>query len=146
MENVYNSNAYLCIFRTLYNQIKDTIAFLSSNYIWLIYFLLTSMKLEIQSWNFNRSCAAMCVRYTFDSKFCHRTGIARSEIRGRGQRNKLCLAGLCPLKRLGQNVSKVDKETCVVWPICDFKIFVTFFDLALTFKCTKYRVSSLIVP
>ena len=41
----------------------------------------------------DRSCAAMSVRLTFDSKFCHRTGIARSEGRGQGQSNKLCLAG-----------------------------------------------------
>ena len=30
--------------------------------------------------------------------------------------------------------------------VCDLKIFVTFCDLALTFKCTKYRVSTLKVP
>ena len=40
----------------------------------------------------DRPCAAMCVCYTFDSKFCHRTGIAQSEGRGQGQRNMLCLA------------------------------------------------------
>ena len=57
----------------------------------------------------DRPCAAMCVCLTFDSKFCHRTGIARSEGRGQGQRNKLCLAEalslwIPPSKKFGQNL------------------------------------------
>ena len=40
-------------------------------------------------------------------------------------------------------LAKVDQEACVNWPICDFKIFVTLCDPALTFKCTKYRASTL---
>ena len=47
---------------------------------------------SMQRWEAKLPCAAMCVRQTFDSKFCQRTGIARSEGRGQGQRNKLCLA------------------------------------------------------
>ena len=38
---------------------------------------------------------SMWWEHTFDFKFCHGTGIARSEGRGQGQHNKLCLAGLC---------------------------------------------------
>ena len=34
---------------------------------------------------------------TFDSKLCHRTGIARSEGTGQGQRNYLCLASALSL-------------------------------------------------
>ena len=37
-------------------------------------------------------------------------------------------------------------NVCVARPICSFKIIVTFCDLVLTFKCTKYRVSTLLVP
>ena len=40
------------------------------------------------------------IRETFDYKFCNRTGIARSEGRGQGQRNKLCLAAVCPCEFL----------------------------------------------
>ena len=42
-------------------------------------------------------------------------------------------------------LGKVDKETYFAWSICDLKILVTFCDLALPFKCTMYRVSTLIV-
>ena len=42
-KSVYNSNAYLSMFRTSHNKIKSTIGILSSNCIWL----LTFIKLEI---------------------------------------------------------------------------------------------------
>ena len=35
---------------------------------------------------------------TFDTKFCHTTGIARTEGTGQPQRNKLCLAGVLSLR------------------------------------------------
>ena len=41
---------------------------------------------------------------TFDSKFCHRTGIARSEGGGQCQRNKLRLAGLFLVNPSNQKV------------------------------------------
>ena len=41
--------------------------------------------------------------------------------------------------------AKVDQEIWISWHICDFKIIVTFCDLSLTSKCTKYRVSALIL-
>ena len=47
------------------------------------------------SWNLteSRGSARLCAYVnTFYSKFCHRSGVARSEGRGQGQRNKLCLA------------------------------------------------------
>ena len=43
-------------------------------------------------------------------------------------------------------LAKFDQKIFVAWTICDFKILVTFCDLALTFKNTKYRISTLIVP
>ena len=50
---------------------------------------------EFQRWR-HLWCVAMGALQTFDSKFCHKTGIARSEGGGQCQRNKLRLAGLCP--------------------------------------------------
>ena len=53
----------------------------------------------------------------FDSKFCHRTGIARSEGRGQGQRNKLCLAGLCPRESFhSKNSDKIKKYAMHIPP------------------------------
>ena len=37
-------------------------------------------------------CLCACVKLCWTVKFCHRRGVARSECRRRGQRNKLCLA------------------------------------------------------
>ena len=63
----------------------------------------------------------MCVLKTFDSKFCHRPGIARSGGRGQGQRNKLCLAGLCPC----QSFQSKDSDYfffLIVW--CHYRAFL----------------------
>ena len=55
--------------------------------------------------------ARLCAIYVKHStlKFCHRTGIARSEGRGQGQRNKLGLGGFCPCESLH---SKGSDKTC----------------------------------
>ena len=62
---------------------------------------------------------------TFDTKFCHTTGIARTEGTGQPQRNKLCLAEalslrIPPLKTLEPNHKKelvmVQDPTGFLWP------------------------------